>query len=346
MSKTKKPIYKRVWFIVLVIIVVIGCVNSFKNYQNSKFDWDEVEFCDRLPKPKSKFGEILSNSNQRISVSVEKTSREDYKNYIEECKSMGYTVDSVSDGDDYEAYDKEGYKLSLNTISKTMYIELEAPVEMGTLEWPKSKIAKLLPLPKSAIGKVSSDTADNCFVYVGDTSKDAYSAYVEQCSEAGFNVDYNKSDDFYNAKDKNGNQLWLEYEGNNIMTVHIEKYDEEDVFDEVEDDDSEETDETEKKQKETKANKKLVDGMHPDFKKAMDEYEEFMDEYCKFMKKYAKSDGSDLEILDDYAKYMSKYADMVESFDAWESEELNTKETKYYIDVQARVNKKLVELTE
>lgn len=45
-----------------------------------------------------------------------------------------------------------------------------------------------------------------------------------------------------------------------------------------------------------------------------------------------------------YTKYMSKYADMVEKFDKWESEDLNDAELAYYIDVQARVSKKLLEV--
>ena len=45
-----------------------------------------------------------------------------------------------------------------------------------------------------------------------------------------------------------------------------------------------------------------------------------------------------------YTKYMSKYADMVEKFGKWESEDLNDAELAYYIDVQARVSKKLLEV--
>ena len=53
---------------------------------------------------------------------------------------------------------------------------------------------------------------------------------------------------------------------------------------------------------------------------------------------------SDVSLLADYTKYMSKYADMVEKFDKWESEDLNDAELAYYIDVQARVSKKLLEI--
>ncbi len=86
------------------------------------------------------------------------------------------------------------------------------------------------------------------------------------------------------------------------------------------------------------------DELRNDFKEAMDNYEKFMDEYVSFMKKYKESNGTDLGLLVDLAKYTSKYADMVEQFDKWEGEDLNAAEIAYYIEVQARVSKKLLEV--
>lgn len=88
-----------------------------------------------------------------------------------------------------------------------------------------------------------------------------------------------------------------------------------------------------------------TNSIDPDFKAAMDSYEKFMDEYVAFMKKY-KANPSDLGLLADYADYMSKYADFVEDFEKWDDEELNAAETAYYIDVQARVSKKLLEVAQ
>ena len=87
------------------------------------------------------------------------------------------------------------------------------------------------------------------------------------------------------------------------------------------------------------------DKIDADFKEAMDDYEEFMDDYVAFMKKYQKN-PSDLSLLTDYAKFMGKYADFVEDFEKWEDEDLNAAETAYYIDVQARVTKKLLEVAQ
>ena len=96
----------------------------------------------------------------------------------------------------------------------------------------------------------------------------------------------------------------------------------------------------------TGTDEELVEGMRPAFKEAMDSYEEFMTEYYDFMKKYSESDGTDLGLLADYADYMRKYADMMQDFDAWEDGDLNTAELSYYIDIQARINKKLLEIVE
>lgn len=86
-------------------------------------------------------------------------------------------------------------------------------------------------------------------------------------------------------------------------------------------------------------------GIGSDFKAAMDSYEEFMDEYVEFMKKY-NDNPSDISLLADYADYMSDYANFVKDFEKWENEDLSTAEAAYYIEVQSRVSKKLLEIAE
>lgn len=101
---------------------------------------------------------------------------------------------------------------------------------------------------------------------------------------------------------------------------------------------------TAQKTKTTTAKSEKSTGVDKNFKEAMDSYENFMNDYVDFIKKYQKSNGNDPQLISDYADYMKKYVDLSEKFEKWESEDLNTEETKYYIDVQARVTKKLLEL--
>ena len=179
-------------------------------------------------------------------------------------------------------------------------------------------------------------------MYIGNTSRESYNNYVKACSEKGFTVDYDKGDDYYRAKNSEGWSVSIKYEGFNIMSIDIDKPSGSSTGSNVT---ATAAPETAKAPDETKANDtQLVNGMRKDFKEAMDSYEAFMNEYVEFMKKY-QSNPNDTKLLADYAKYMSKYADMCDKFDKWESQNLNAAEQAYYVDVQARVSKKLLEVS-
>ncbi len=85
------------------------------------------------------------------------------------------------------------------------------------------------------------------------------------------------------------------------------------------------------------------DTIDPQFKAAMDSYEKFFDEYVAIMKKY-NEDPTDMSILDDYIAYMGQYADVMQELEQWGKEDLNATELAYYMDVQARISKKLLEV--
>lgn len=88
----------------------------------------------------------------------------------------------------------------------------------------------------------------------------------------------------------------------------------------------------------------LIDGMRPEFKEAMDSYEAFYDEYCDIMKKYTDN-PSDMGLLTSYTDMLTKAAEMSQKFDAWEDNEMNDAELKYYLDVNNRVTKKLLDVS-
>lgn len=81
----------------------------------------------------------------------------------------------------------------------------------------------------------------------------------------------------------------------------------------------------------------------PDFKAAMDAYESFYAEYCDLLKKYT-SNPTDFSLLAKYAEMMSKAEQMNQSFEAWNEDDMNSEELKYYLDVNNRVMKMLVDI--
>lgn len=348
-AKNKKPFYKRWWFVlfaVFVIIVFLGTIDG----GSEKISWEEIGLSNMLPEPKSNKGNIIVNSNDSLSIYIEKMSKSDYKAYITECEEMGYTVEAESDGNAYDAYNESGYKLSLwyADYNEELHISLDAPKEMGTLKWTNSELVKLLPEPKSTVGKILRESSEGFYIYVGKTAIDDFNEYIDECSEAGFNKDYERGDKYYRGYDEAGNYVSLAYEGNSVMTVELTKAEEEIIANTTDTVVAEEENvvEVEETVIEDENKSELVDGMRPEFIEAMNEYEDFMNEYCDFMEKYAESNGTDIGLLTDYAKYVSKYADMVEAFAEWEGDDMNTEEAKYYLDVQTRINKRLLEVAE
>ena len=77
----------------------------------------------------------------------------------------------------------------------------------------------------------------------------------------------------------------------------------------------------------------------------MDSYEAFFDEYAEFMQKFSQSSSS-TELLMDYSNYMTKYADAMDKLQKMNSENLTIEEQKYYIEVMARIEKKLLEASQ
>lgn len=349
-KKKKKPIYKRWWFYVIVVIAAIAVTVSVSGNKSEKIKWDDMILSEQLPVPPKNKGEIHENTAEKLWVDINKISDKQYNDYTEACKAKGFTVDPESDSTSYGAYNSEGYKLSLSHYGSEdeMKIELEKPIEMSSITWPTSKAGKQLPAPKSTTGKFSYENDDGFSVYIGNTSKDDYNSYVKACSDKGFTVNYNKDDNFYDADNNAGWHVSIKYEGNNIMSIDIDAPSESSTAPSASEDTTKPAESKPAQSKPAKTannDSDMVDGMHRDFKEAMDSYEEFFDEYVAFMKKYENSDNP-MSMFSDYTKFMSQYSETMQKLDEWKSKDLNTKEAAYLLDVTNRINKKLLEVAE
>lgn len=343
--KNNKPIYKRWWFILIVVIAVVVISGKITTAvkENEKIVWADMIMGDILPKPPKDRGIIYDNTSDKLIVEINRISDKQYTDYIEACRENGFTVDEDLQSSYFKAYNEKGNKLNLNYFEsdEQMKIELSAPMEFSKINWPKGTAGKLVPVPKSLSGNFSYENEDGFSVYISDMTKDDFNDYVSACSDKGFSVDYDKSDVYYSADNEDGWHITLGYEGFNIVSICIDAPDEDERSETTENT----TKETEKNQTSKSTENDSAD-IDPDFKAAMDSYEEFMNEYVEFMKKYKKSEGKDPSLLSDYADYMKKYAELAEDFEKWEDEDLNTAEMSYYIDVQARVSQKLLEISE
>lgn len=211
--------------VALSFVLIIPYFGLFKinSADYVRYDWSSVVLADMLPQPESPYGEIISNSEDYLSLDVTKTTEGQYKEYIEACKNKGFTIDTETTGSFFYAYNDKGYKLSLShyDYNSEMHINLDSAMEMETITWPDSEMAKLLPVPKSTTGKIYSNDENSFSVYIGDTTIDDYKAYVKACEEKGFTVDVQKKDKTFSAKNADSYKLSVDYKGNNVIYISI-----------------------------------------------------------------------------------------------------------------------------
>ena len=100
-------------------------------------------------------------------------------------------------------------------------------MEYTEFEWPDSDIAKLIPEPQSNIGNIYWEASYGFVIYIADTSLEEFNAYADACRDSGFNVDYQRGDDYYYADNADGYHLNLHMEDDGAMFIRMDEPDEE-----------------------------------------------------------------------------------------------------------------------
>ena len=213
--------------LVLAVVLLAPYMTLFgTDYGDAeKFAWSDILLADVIPEPKSHLGEILANSDEYLSLYVYKTSAEDYSKYVNACEEKGFTVEAEQSDLSYYAYNADGYKLSLyyDENDSKMSISVDAAEEYGALVWPDSEITSMLPVPKSTTGEITQDDEKGFAAYVSDTPIEEYNAYVAACADKGFTVEASESEKSYSAKNNDGYQLSVSYQGNGVMSISVDE---------------------------------------------------------------------------------------------------------------------------
>ena len=84
--------------------------------------------------------------------------------------------------------------------------------------------------------------------------------------------------------------------------------------------------------------------LSPEFKKTMDDYEAWFDHYCDVMERY-QEDSSNLELLSEMTDLLTEETKMLDEMENMDQSEMNTAELAYYLEVMARIEKKLLEFS-
>lgn len=185
--------------------------------------WDDLVIGNMLPTPNSLEGRIIVNSDQELSIYLADATKSVFSEYVQSCKTNGFTIDSTQNTTSYEAYNIDGYHLYLhfNESDSELSVKLYDPVKRNTLNWSTVPLMKDVPTPPSNIGEFISNYDWTVSVYILDVTYEEYEAYVDKCIEAGFTIDFSRYENSFYGDDKKGNELNVSWEGNNTIIIEV-----------------------------------------------------------------------------------------------------------------------------
>lgn len=93
-------------------VVSVASSDEFRSSNSGdSFSWNEIVLSDRLPELNSESGYISKNTRSELMMNVYNVPIKQYYGFVEDCKEMGYTLESSEDDNSYRAFAEDGFKL-------------------------------------------------------------------------------------------------------------------------------------------------------------------------------------------------------------------------------------------
>ena len=90
---------KKILVVFLVMFSLLGLVSCGK-----KLEWPDGKLGNMIPQMDGVKGEIGYENLESLYITLEDISGDQYLNYIEECKTKGFSVDIFEDSDSFTAF--------------------------------------------------------------------------------------------------------------------------------------------------------------------------------------------------------------------------------------------------
>lgn len=233
--------------------------------------------------------------------------------------------------------------LAIGTFAGCGSTKENAKQETSTFTWPTNELGKAIPVADFGDGEIECQTESILIINLNNVEEDDFNSYVKQCADAGYTIDALQFDNYYYAMSEDGYAVNIDYDKDKkTLRIQVTPHKSNDSTDtsSTETESSAPAEETTDQSTDQSADS---NGIRPEVKEFLDSYESFMNEYADFMEKYNESDDV-ASMMKDYTTYMTKYADFTQKYEDLGDDDLNDEELKYYVDVQSRVTKRLIDV--
>lgn len=177
------------WFVSLTITPEKKNADKDEIYQRDYY-WPEEGFAAAVPRWGDQ-PDYAYVSGREFDATILDATEDVFNEYVEQCKKDGFTLDATSTDRTYNAYNEDGLELDVSLVSGYIYIDLYDAIEWSTpLVWPTQGCMKAVPKPDTDEAFVVSMSENFCEFYVNNMPMDKFLAYVEECTNAGFEGRY------------------------------------------------------------------------------------------------------------------------------------------------------------
>lgn len=163
-------------------------VSESEDIEFAEFQWPDTDIAKLMPVPKSNIGNIDWSKDYGFVIYVAETSLDDYASYVQECESLGFTLECRKGNDYFYANNADGYHVALNyQEGNVMFVRIdepkeetsvtEPPAEQTPEETPASSESQSEPPAEEPTDTTSSEepTGEPDSSKDADTEKDDYS---------------------------------------------------------------------------------------------------------------------------------------------------------------------------
>ena len=229
--KTRAIICGAIIIVYTIFILLTGSIFNVlnnitggnSNSNETEIVWLDTGLMTKIPEIENKNGHIWDNNETELNMSLEDVSYKEFEEYITECKSLGYSINSTKDTNKYLAYNNDGYNLDLSHIGTTMYIKLYAPLKgEENFEWPTHQFASMIPKLDNKTGAIKTKEDNKLEFNLYEVEENEVEQYITDCENTGFSVDSKKENKSFEGFNSDGYKLTISYNDRKVMTIIIE----------------------------------------------------------------------------------------------------------------------------
>ena len=216
----------RTILIILMVLLIFPWTYAleYSETRGDDLNWDSFLLGDQLPELEGYSGRIELNQDKALNINVADMDGTQVRNYLQACRDFGYTLEEEAEGNRFEAFNQEGYKLHTYYYEsdETLSIWLDEPIRMEDMTWP-AEASEYLPEIPMKKGSMQWNYDKSISFYVGDMDREAYDRYVDQVYDSGFSLEFERDNDSYTAYDRNRNEVTIDYEGLSVIRIYLNK---------------------------------------------------------------------------------------------------------------------------